>query len=192
MCVVTRASLAFPAGLESVSEARHFLTATLAAWGTDGYDMGAQVVVTELAANAVLHARSEYRVGLRLEATHLVVEVHDAVADLPRSRTPSPESTTGRGLRLVEGLSLAWGAVAHEDGLGKVVWAHVPPDSLDSLTAMFDDVDAQAGFPEQGQPGGTDPARPALDATAPDESTMSPLSPTLGTPRAVLPAVEPR
>jgi hypothetical protein len=146
---VTLASLTFPAGLGSVSEARHFLTATLAAWGTDGYDMGAQVVVTELAANAALHARSGYQVRLQLEETHLVVEVHDAVADLPRIRSVSPGSTTGRGLRLVEELSLTWGALAHEGTPGKVVWAHVPPDSLDGLTVLFDDLDAQPEIPAQ-------------------------------------------
>jgi anti-sigma regulatory factor (Ser/Thr protein kinase) len=179
-----RASSAFPAGLESVSEARHFLTATLAAWGTDGYDMGAQVVVTELAANAVLHARSAYRVELRLEPTHLVVEVHDAVAALPTRRSPSPDSTTGRGLRLVEGLSLAWGAIAHEDGQGKVVWAHVPPDSLDALTMLFDDVDA---------PGDTDPARLGMTVTERDESTATAVaSAERGASHRALPAVEPR
>jgi hypothetical protein len=152
VCGVTLASLTFPARVESVSEARHFLTATLAAWGTDGYDMGAQVVVTELAANAALHARTEYQVRLQLEATHLVVEVHDAVADLPYIRPVSPESMTGRGLRLVDELSLSWGAFVHEGAPGKVVWAHVPPDSLDGLGVLFDDLEAEPGIPAQGDP----------------------------------------
>jgi anti-sigma regulatory factor (Ser/Thr protein kinase) len=160
VCGVTLALLRFPGSVDSVSEARHFLTATLATWGADGYDMGAQVVVTELAANAALHARTDYLVRLQLEETHLLVEVHDAVPDLPQVRSVSPESMTGRGLRLVEELSLTWGAFAHEDAPGKVVWAHVPPDSLDALTVLFDDLDvdgvgdldAEPDIPAQGDP----------------------------------------
>lgn len=169
---MTLASLTFPGSVDSVTEARHFLTATLASWGADGYDMGAQVVVTELAANAAVHARSDYLVRLQLEATHLVVEVHDADAALPQVRSVSPESMTGRGLRLVEELSVTWGALAHADAPGKVVWAHVPPDSLDALSVLFDDLDDLDDLDDQ--PGVRAPEDPEL-AGAGSRATPEPV-----------------
>jgi hypothetical protein len=138
------AVLSCSAALSSVTEARHFLTATLAAWGVEGYDMGARIVVTELAANAALHARSDYTVRIRHEGTRLVVEVADQSPKLPRFRPVSAEATTGRGLRLVEVLSHAWGAAPDPTGAGKVVWAHVLPDDA-QVAPPFDVTDIPVG-----------------------------------------------
>jgi anti-sigma regulatory factor (Ser/Thr protein kinase) len=85
----------------------------------------ALLAVTELVANAVVHARSDVAVRCRVgEALRL--EVTDAAGDAElRSRTAAPEQVGGRGLRLVEIVSLRWGV---ERGPGtKTVWCEVAP-----------------------------------------------------------------
>jgi anti-sigma regulatory factor (Ser/Thr protein kinase) len=123
---VPEASLTFPAELQSVGAARRFLRATLREWNNDAYDYAAPLVLTELATNATLHARTPYTVLLRLELTHLVVEVLDSSRRLPQARHYATDSATGRGITLVDSFSDTWGTTPTPDG--KVVWAHVRPD----------------------------------------------------------------
>ena len=52
------------------------------------------------------------------------MEVVDGSAMSPRTRRFSVESTTGRGLGLVEELSTRWGVEKRPDG--KTVWFEVP------------------------------------------------------------------
>ncbi|UUU22883.1 ATP-binding protein [Streptomyces sp. DSM 40750] len=88
------------------------------------------LVVGELAANAVQHARVPGRdFGLRLAldaAAGLVrIEVADAVsAKRPPTAPPlsSPEGESGRGLLLVDVLTVRWGSVPRRT-VGKTVWA---------------------------------------------------------------------
>jgi anti-sigma regulatory factor (Ser/Thr protein kinase) len=131
---VHEASLTLPADLHSVSRARHFLRDVLSEWGVDGYEMAAPQVLTELAANAALHAHSEYTVHLRLQSDCLVVEVTDSSPALPRHRHYGTGATTGRGIALVEALTVAWGVEASPTG--KTVWCRVGSD--DSIPDFTD------------------------------------------------------
>ena len=119
------AARSFSSDLRSVSGARRFLMETMEDWGQTDYAFGAPLVLTELATNAVLHARTPYRVRLTLEG-QLVVQVQDASARLPRRRESEIDAVTGRGLGLVAALCDDWGANA--TGAGKVVWAAVRTD----------------------------------------------------------------
>jgi anti-sigma regulatory factor (Ser/Thr protein kinase) len=123
---VPEVSLTFPAELQSVGAARRFLRATLRDWENGNYDYAAPLVLTELATNATLHARTPYTVLLRLEPTHLVVEVLDSSPRPPRARHYATDSATGRGITLVDSFSDTWGTTPTADG--KVVWAYVRPD----------------------------------------------------------------
>ena len=120
------ASLTLPAELSSIGDARRFLRRVLADWQADGYGMGAAQVLTELATNAALHARSAYTVHLVLEPGALLVEVTDSSPVPPRARHYGADATTGRGIALVEALSTAWGVEASPTG--KTVWCLVAPD----------------------------------------------------------------
>ncbi|GGP43273.1 ATP-binding protein [Streptomyces griseoincarnatus] len=81
----------------------------------------AELVVAELAANAVLHGRVPgrcFRLRLVLDpaADRLRIEVSDARADLrplprPTDAASDPLSTTGRGLTLVASLADHWDCV---------------------------------------------------------------------------------
>jgi hypothetical protein len=125
--------------LQAVGQARRFLRTTLAQWGAEQYDFGAPLVLTELATNAALHARTAFEVRLRLEDTHLVVEVADGNPRRPQQRGYDADATTGRGITLVDSLCAGWGVTMLDD-TGKVVWARVPPDESTGLAIGPDDV----------------------------------------------------
>jgi anti-sigma regulatory factor (Ser/Thr protein kinase) len=136
--------LTLPAELSSISDARRFLRRSLAAWGVDDYELGGPQVLTELATNAALHARSAYTVHLVLEADALLVEVTDSSPALPQHRNYGPDATTGRGIALVAALSTAWGV--ESSPTGKTVWCRVAPDDV------LDDVSGSSHV--RGLPGG--------------------------------------
>ncbi|MFI0502500.1 ATP-binding protein [Streptomyces albogriseolus] len=92
----------------------------------------AELVVAELAANAVLHGRVPGRcfrltVVIDPSAARLRVEVSDARGDLrplprPTETAPDPLSTGGRGLALVAALADRWDCVPYPPS-GKTVRA---------------------------------------------------------------------
>jgi anti-sigma regulatory factor (Ser/Thr protein kinase) len=123
---VPEASLTLPVEPSSIGDARQFLRRSLASWGVDEYDLGGPQVLTELATNAALHARSAYTVHLVLEPAALLVEVTDSSPALPQHRHYGVDATTGRGIALVEALSSAWGV--ESSPTGKTVWCRVAPD----------------------------------------------------------------
>jgi hypothetical protein len=49
------------------------------------------------------------------------VEVRDTASGQPAMRSPGPEDTSGRGLRIVDMLAARWG-VRYASGEGKTVW----------------------------------------------------------------------
>ena len=106
------------------TEARRFVTATLAAWGHLELVDDAAVITTELATNAVVHAQTEFTVSVcrRPDGT-IRVTVADGSPEPPRQRHPEPFEGSGRGLRLVEAIAAGWGADALPDG--KLVWAQL-------------------------------------------------------------------
>jgi anti-anti-sigma regulatory factor/anti-sigma regulatory factor (Ser/Thr protein kinase) len=92
----------------------------LALPGQDVIDR-AELLADELVTNAVVHARTSLKLRLELRGDLLHIGVHDASPRLLRLVPDDPESEAGRGLRLVEQLSTAWGVHRGRDG-GKVVW----------------------------------------------------------------------
>jgi anti-sigma regulatory factor (Ser/Thr protein kinase) len=76
--------------------------------------------VSEVVTNAVLHARSRSTLRVQVDGGTVRVEVQDDDPTLPVRRDHAPHAPTGRGLRLLDELTTAWGAEAH--GHGKVVW----------------------------------------------------------------------
>jgi len=104
--------------------ARCFVTRTLAAWGYPELVDNAAVIASELATNAVLHARTQFTVTVSRRPGGIIrVAVRDASRQPPRPRPPALLAGTGRGLGLVDALSAGWGADILPDG--KVVWAQL-------------------------------------------------------------------
>ena len=113
-------SAQFPAVVEAPRAARHFVIDALRRWGFDA-DLidDAAVVVTELAANAVVHAASPFSVVLEVEVAVVRITVHDSQS-VDQSHLVVG---LGRGLGLLAGISLRWGMVA--SGQGKAIWAEL-------------------------------------------------------------------
>ncbi|MGW1291672.1 ATP-binding protein [Streptomyces sp. NPDC002533] len=83
-------------------------------------------VVSELVTNAVSHGAGDMlsvTVCADLGRSRLLLEVHDSSPVLPRLRRPGPDSESGRGMVLVEHLSIACGA--ENTVRGKRVWAEL-------------------------------------------------------------------
>ncbi|MFN2537386.1 MAG: MEDS domain-containing protein [Mycobacteriales bacterium] len=108
----------------SVPEARRFLTTALRGWGMLAIMDAAEVVLSELAGNAVRHGGGGYSVEVERESGGLRLRVHDPVEALPHLIRDVPVGATGgRGLMLVEALSDAWGIDRRDTG--KTVWAYL-------------------------------------------------------------------
>ncbi|MEW2081613.1 ATP-binding protein [Streptomyces sp. NPDC005283] len=110
--------------------ARHLAVHQLDGWGVPyGSDLSdsAAVIVAELTANAVTHARvpgRDFELRLTLAPKTLRIEVSDARADRePDPRPPTPDLETGRGLLLVDAVATTWGAT--DRVVGKTVWAEL-------------------------------------------------------------------
>ncbi|MFB8143469.1 ATP-binding protein [Streptomyces parvus] len=106
--------------------ARLLATEQLRSWGLPLED--ASLVIGELATNAALHGYvpgRDFRITLSVYGDVLRIEVADTRGDrLPEKRDPDAESEGGRGLLLVEALSVRWGT-EHGPFPRKTVWAEV-------------------------------------------------------------------
>ncbi|AIR99035.1 regulatory protein [Streptomyces glaucescens] len=88
----------------------------------------AELIVAELAANAVTHGRvpgRDFRLLLYVVGDTLRIEVTDTCGTrLPRVRQADPDADSGRGLLLVDALAARWG-VTEGPAPRKTVWAEV-------------------------------------------------------------------
>ena len=122
--VDNEAVIDLPHDLSSVGRARDFVRAHSAEWGIDAPLDDALLVVSELATNALTHARSSYRVRLSATALALRIEVDDDGAGTPEPQMLTETEEHGRGLFLVSALASSWGMAAAEGG-GKRIWAEL-------------------------------------------------------------------
>ncbi|WP_433796944.1 ATP-binding protein [Actinoplanes sp. CA-252034] len=105
-----------PIGVDSPRTCRKAVLAVLAVWGyvEDDWAAGASVVVSELVTNAVQHGAGSVQIGLEAYGPQVVVSVADGSSAAPRRR--EPDGRGGRGLVLVEALTLRWHVEEHEGG----------------------------------------------------------------------------
>ncbi|MYW50843.1 ATP-binding protein [Streptomyces sp. SID8376] len=118
---------------EGLARVRSFTRDTLGDWSLQQCSDDAALVMTELAANAVTHAAArcpgepDVRLGFRLEPAHLLLTVTDPDDRPPVRRPPGGDADLeehGRGLRIVDALSEAWGWFPAVPA-GKTVWARL-------------------------------------------------------------------
>ena len=141
MEVFTSSELVLPYTASSVGEARRRLIGDLAVAGI--YEPGASdvaLVLSELISNALRHATPlpgfTFRVCWRLLDDSVEVAVSDGGAEtVPTIHKPTGWAIGGRGLGIVDRLSLRWG-VSDEDGM-TTVWAQLPArqDSSERVVA---------------------------------------------------------
>jgi anti-sigma regulatory factor (Ser/Thr protein kinase) len=156
--VTTTAQLTLPAAPESISVARRFVVAALHEGQAGSAADDAATLVSELATNALLHARTTFTVEVQLLGEVVRIGVVDLSAAAPRVRDYGSDATTGRGMRLVATMATRWGVERNDDG--KMVWFELPAQGTAELSAWDEDSDPQdilAAFRDEpdGLPEGT-------------------------------------
>jgi two-component sensor histidine kinase len=103
---------------------RRRLRTLLTAWGLSTHTVDdALLVVEELVANVLDHARTRFQLIVRLTGSVLHLAVHDGSFRTPQVQPFDPHAGRGRGLQLVSTLAARWGCDA--DTGGKTVWAEL-------------------------------------------------------------------
>jgi anti-sigma regulatory factor (Ser/Thr protein kinase) len=150
---------ALPGDFSAVREARTLVQQVLGSWQADDISDDVALVASELVANALRHGmqleQSPVRIparvpehsvtegdGVRISlvstGSHVICAVTDPSQHPPLRRVADPMAGSGRGLQLVESLSLCWGWTVLDgaaDGTsagvaqGKSVWAMFPLDA---------------------------------------------------------------
>jgi anti-sigma regulatory factor (Ser/Thr protein kinase) len=106
----------------SVGAARHFISECVAQLGLRSLP-DVQLMVSELATNAVVHAQSSFDVTLeRLPGDVVRVEVRDFGGGMPRVLDCDPSAVQGRGLQIVSLLAESWGVQERPGSAGKSTW----------------------------------------------------------------------
>jgi anti-sigma regulatory factor (Ser/Thr protein kinase) len=126
--------------------------------GRDELRENAELAMSEVVTNAILHGKGPVTVRLRGTRDHPRVEVRDASSDPPAltSDDPIPDfidelPTFGRGLAIVASFSEAWGA--ERDGDGKLVWfvpaAYPPDEPAPGVVLGWDDDPDEPSFADE-------------------------------------------
>ena len=120
-------ALALPGTPESVPTARRRVRAALGSRGLGEFTEDAEIITSELVANAVQHACQDGTKTIGVILTHagtpaaVTVAVSDSSPQVPVRRDTPVSGEQGRGLQIVEALSVHWGW--RRGGGGKVVFA---------------------------------------------------------------------
>jgi len=106
---------------DALAEARDRLRTFCRRHGLTGLSDNGELVLTELLVNALTHGRAPITIRISVRRRHLYIAVRDVGGGLPRLRGPDLDTGLGgRGLMIVEALTLAWGTRPAPPG--KVVW----------------------------------------------------------------------
>lgn len=136
--------IALPPGPRSVRDARRWVVGRCRDLGRPELAECAEVGVSELVSNALLHGSTPIQVGMAGTTAHPRVEVRDASTDAPRIGLGPGTTllgddldddtllTFGRGLGIVARVSRAWGADIDDEG--KVVWFEPAKDVGEEAT----------------------------------------------------------
>lgn len=131
------------AQITAVPEVRRFVRRLVTDAGEPDLASAAELVVSELVANVVLHVGGELTVAVTVTPGEVLVRVTDTSAVAPRVPGFSRSANTGRGLRLVQSMSEEYGV---DVGVGtKTVWSRLTTRSLsrseDELVTAYDEAD---------------------------------------------------
>ncbi|GAA0962370.1 ATP-binding protein [Virgisporangium aurantiacum] len=106
-------------GPETVSTARAVVRAACLRWEQSAISETAELIMSELASNAVRHAGGIIEISVSVRRRYLHLSVRDRSYEQARIGR-----NNGRGLMLVDAMTTGWGSTELPDG--KVVWATLP------------------------------------------------------------------
>ena len=149
-----RESLTLGSGPRSVQDARRWVVDACRTIGRPDLAECAELGVSELVTNAVLHGQPPVRLQLAGSGDHPRIEVHDASTVAPQPASPAGGydvdsfdldsfdeadlaslTSFGRGLDIVARASAAWGAMIEDDG--KTVWFEPATELADGDGASY-------------------------------------------------------
>lgn len=111
---------------EGLAESRDVVRTFCLGHGLDALTGNAELVITELVTNAIVHGTVPITVRASLRRRYLHLAVLDHAPGIPRVTGPDPATRMGgRGLMIVEALTMAWGTTPTPPG--KVVWCTLRP-----------------------------------------------------------------
>ena len=105
--------------------ARRLVVATTVGWGLASLSADAELVVSELVTNALLHApgTDSFELCIIRQVDGIRLELADGSSIAPMIRELEDGRPGGRGLRIVQTIAVAWGH--DEEGPGKRVWVEL-------------------------------------------------------------------
>lgn len=127
-----------PADPLSAATARRAVREVLSEAQGEHWRDAAELAVSELVTNAVLHAHSAVELTIACGGSELHVSVKDESSSLPSQRSYGESATTGRGLAMVAAVTDAFGVTVLGDG-GKAVWFVLASGPGDSQDVAVDD-----------------------------------------------------
>ncbi len=113
----------YPFSRDAPAAARHFTVGTLRDWGAGDIADDAALAVTELAANAIVHAHSAFTILLSARGDLVRISVRDA-RPLAGALGPALAPAPLHGLGAVDALASRWG-VESLGKAGKTVWVEL-------------------------------------------------------------------
>lgn len=108
----------------SAGQLRRRVRTLLTGWGVHADTVDdALLVIEELVANVLDHARTPFQLVVRLIGNVVHIAVNDRSTRAPRLQPFDPTAVRGRGLQLVSTLAVRWGC--ERQAGGKTVWAEL-------------------------------------------------------------------
>jgi anti-sigma regulatory factor (Ser/Thr protein kinase) len=145
-------------GPRGAAQARRWVVDACLEIGRQDLRENAELAMSEVVTNAILHGKAPVTVRLRGTRDHPRVEVRDASPEQPAFTSDDVANdfvddlpTFGRGLAIVASFSEAWGA--EKDGDGKLVWfvpsASTPDHPAKGVVLGWDDEPEEASFADE-------------------------------------------
>lgn len=105
---------------EEAGRAREWIAGVLARNGFHALTDDAELLISEAATNALVHASTQVTVNADRRPDRVRVAVSDADIHLPAVAALDGEATSGRGLHVIDRLADDWGVYIRPGG--KTVW----------------------------------------------------------------------
>ncbi|MFC9621736.1 SpoIIE family protein phosphatase [Streptomyces sp. NPDC056930] len=110
-----------PSDPAAVSRVRADVTRRLETWGLEQLVFTAELIVSELATNAIRYGSQPIRLRLLHDGSSLICEVADGSSTSPHLRRAASTDEGGRGLFLIAQFAQRWGT--RYTARGKIIWA---------------------------------------------------------------------
>jgi anti-sigma regulatory factor (Ser/Thr protein kinase) len=152
-------ALTLPANPRAVRLAREWVNRMMTDIGRGDLVESAELGVSELVTNAMIHSEPPVAVRVRGTHAHPRIEVADRSLVPPRPTDLTDDeddllSTFGRGLSLVALHSARWGSEIDDDGNGKTVWFEPVDEPREEIQIEGDLFDLEALIDGRMGPGG--------------------------------------